>query len=108
MSIYDVKFYGVYFRYKFDFSGVSMFVRKEDMHCIPGFNNSFFEITLLKEYRGKQDVLKLVFENGEEAYETLKFPYLFWDMEDNVWKESKNKSTPEEFMKTYFESVSKK
>lgn len=101
MSIYDVKFYGVYFRYKFEFSGVNIFARKEDVHCVPSFDNSFFEITVLEEYQGKNDVLKLVFQNGEEAYETLRFPYLYLDMEDNVWKESKDKSTPEAFMAAY-------
>ncbi|MBQ8043815.1 MAG: hypothetical protein IJ272_06685 [Clostridia bacterium] len=101
MSIYDVKFYGVYFRYKLEFSGVRIFARKEDVHITPGFDNSFFEVTVVKEYQGKNDVLKLAFENGEEAYETLKFPYLFWDVEDNVWRESKDTTTPEEFMKAY-------
>ena len=108
MSIYDVKFYGVYFRYKFDFSGVNIFARKEDMYCIPSFENSFFEVTVLKEYKGQQDVLKLVFEDGEETYETLYYPFVFWDTEDNLWKESKNKSTPDAFLKAYLEFATKK
>lgn len=108
MNIYDVKFYGVYFQHKFEFSGVNIFARKEDVHTTPGFDNSLFRISVLKEYKGRQDVLEIVFENGEVAYETLKYPFLFWDMEDAIWKESKDKSTPEAFMKTYFESVSKK
>lgn len=78
------------------------------MHCIPSFDNSFFEITVLKEYKGQQDVLKLVFQDGEEAYETLHYPFLFWDIEDNVWRESKDKSTPDAFLKAYLESASKK
>lgn len=108
MSIYDVKFYGVYFRHKLEFSGVNIFARKEDVHATPGFDNFFFKISVLKEYKGKQDVLKLVFENGDESYETLKYPFLFWDIEDNIWRESKDTSTSEAFMKAYFESVSKK
>jgi len=102
VNIYDVKLYGVYFQYKLEFSGVNMYARKEDVHSVPGFDNSFFEVTVLKEYEGKKDVLKLEFENGEVAYETLNYPFLYMDMDDNVWRKSSDTSTPDAFMKTYF------
>ena len=101
MNIYDVKFYGVYFHYKMEFSGVNIFAKKEDVRVVSSFENSFFQVSVLKEYEGQKDVLKLEFENGEAAYETLNAPYLYMDMEDKVWKNSNDTSTPEAFMKTY-------
>ena len=101
MNIYDVKFYGVYFRYKQEFSGVSIYTRKELVHLVPGFENSFFEIRVLKEYEGQKDVLKLEFENGEIAFETLNYPFVFMDLEDSIWRKSNDASTPEAFMKAY-------
>ena len=101
MTIYDVKFYGVYFSYKLEFSGVNIFTSKERVHVVPGFENELFEITVLKEFEGKEDVLKLEFANGEVAYETLNAPYLYKDMEDGIWKLSHDTSTPETFMKAY-------
>ena len=66
---------------------------------------AFVQVTVLKEHEGQKDVLKIVFEDGEVAYETLNYPYLFWDVEDNIWRKSKDTSTPEAFMKTYIECV---
>ena len=108
MTIYDVKFYGVYFSYKFEFTGVNIFARKEDVHCIPSFDNSFFEVTVLKEYKGQSNVLKLAFQDGEQAYETLNAPFLYLDMYKDVWRESRDTSTPEAFMKVYLEYIAKK
>lgn len=102
LELYDLKFYGVYYHYKMEFSGVNIFSRKEAVQAVPGFENSFFEITVLKEFEGKKDVLKLEFQDGELAYETLNYPYLYMDMEDNIWRKSNDISTPEAFMKTYF------
>lgn len=107
MTIYDVKFYGVYFRYKLEFSGVNIYSKKELRHAVPGFENSFFEVTVLREYEGKKDVLKLVFEDGEVAYETLNYPYLYVDTEDNIWRKSNDISTPEAFMKAYLAETQK-
>lgn len=102
LGLYDLKFYGVYYRYKMEFSGVSIFSKKEEVHAIPGFENSFFEISVLKEYKGKKDVLKLDFDDGEIAYETLYYPYLYMDMKNRVWRKSMDVSTREAFMKEYF------
>ena len=107
MTIYDVKFYGVYFRYKLEFSGVNIFSKKEVVHAVPGFDNYFFEVTVLKEYQGKKDVLKLEFADGEIAYETLNYPYMYMDVEDNVWRISNDTSTVEAFMKTYLANITK-
>ena len=104
VSIYEVRYYGVFFRYKLEFSGVNIYTRKEELHRVPGFENSFFEITVLEEYEGKKDVLKLEFEDGELAYETLNYPFLYLDIKDNVWKKSNDRSTPEAFMKAYINS----
>lgn len=101
INIYDEKFHGVFFRYKLELSGINIFVRKQDVKGMPGFENSFFDIILLEEFEGKNNVLKLEFEEGEIAYETLYYPYLYWDMNDELWKKSNDTSTPEEFMKTY-------
>lgn len=101
IDIYDEKFYGVYFQYKLELSGINIFIRKEDVMGMPGFDNSFFEAVLLKEYEGKKNVIKLEFKDGEIAYETLFYPYLYWDMDDKKWKKSNNIDTPEEFMKAY-------
>lgn len=100
-DLYDLKFFGVYYQYKMEFSGVCISHKKEEVHAIPGFENSFFEVTVLKKYKGKKDVLKLEFKNGDVAYETLYYPYLYVDAEDNIWRKSNDISTPEVFMKAY-------
>ena len=102
LDLYELKFYGVYYHYKMEFSGVNIVSKKEEVHAIPGFENSFFEVKVLKEYEGKKDVLKLEFSDGEIAYETLNYPYLYKDVANNVWRKSKDTSTPEAFMKAYF------
>ena len=102
MTIYDVKFYGVWFHYKMEFSDVIICSRREDVHAVPGFDNEFFEVTVLKEYDGKQDVLKIEFKNGETTYKTLNYPYLYLNLEDKVWRKSCDTSTQQAFMKAYF------
>lgn len=103
MSIYDVKFYGVYFHYKLEFSDVAIYQTKKQVHAVPGFENLFFEVTVLKEYKGQKDVLKLEFEDGTCEYETLEYPFKY--LEDGVWKNSHNTATPEKFMKLYFSMI---
>ena len=97
MTNYDVRFYGVYFHYKSEFSGVNMYQTKEQRHAVPGFENLFFEATALKEFGGRKDVLKLEFEDGTCEYETLNSPFEY--LEDGIWKKSHNTDAPEAFIK---------
>lgn len=100
MTIYDVKFYGVYFYYKAEFSSVTMYQTKEQVHTIPGFENLFFDVIVLKEFEGKNNVLKLEFEDGTYKHETLEYPFEY--LEDGKWKKSHNTVVSDAFMKLYF------
>ncbi len=103
MTMYDVKFYGVHFYYESEFSDVSIYATKEEAHPVPGFSNRLFEVVVLKEHEGQQDVLKLEFEDGTCEYKTLYAPYLYFD--DGKWRKAPNASTPEEFMKAYLKML---
>ena len=105
MTIYDVKFYGVYYRYKLETSGVNIYAKKEEALAVPGFENLFFEVSALKEYLGKENVLKIEFEDGTCEYETMFYPFLYLD--DGVWRNSGNTSTKDAFLTQYFKYVEK-
>ena len=100
-ELYTVRYYGVHIQYKNEFSDTQIYETKELRHAVPGFENSFFEITVLKEYEGKKEVLKLEFEDGEVAYETLRSPYYYWNPQFSKWVKAYDNSTSEAFKKVY-------
>lgn len=100
-ELYTVRYYGVQIQYKNEFSDTQIYETKELRHAVPGFENSFFEITVLKEYEGKKEVLKLEFEDGEVAYETLRSPYYYWNPQFSKWVKAYANSTAEAFKKVY-------
>lgn len=84
-----------------DHSGVIVYEKKEGCHAVPGFENLFFEVTLLKEYMGRENVLKIVFNDGDEEYETLNHPYMF--LSHGTWLKSHKPLTPHAFTKLLIE-----
>ena len=96
-SAYNKKCYGVYFYYQDEFAGANVSFKEENRGKLPGFDNLLFEAILLAKYGGKNNVLKVSFDNRQEQYLTVEFPYLFFDSNKRIWKKAKNKAIPEAF-----------
>lgn len=96
MSIYDVKFYGAYVLNRRGICDVKV-AKSSDLRIRPG--SVTFELTVLKEFAGKKNVLRLQFKEGDVEYETLYDPGYFY--EDGVWKETNCRQVQNAFLKTY-------
>ena len=97
-DIYEVRYFGVYFIYRY-FSGIDLYRSKEERIIKQEYSSTLFEVRLLKEYKGKEDVLEIKFEDGTSEYETLYEPALYY--EDGMWKKASYREIEKEFLKLF-------
>lgn len=105
MNIYDVKFYGAGYKYGDTECGLVLYSSQDEVHAVPGFDNFFFEVRLLRSYLGQKDVLKQTFSNGECEYKMLEEP--FFVFKEGGWKKAKNHMLQEAFMAVFFKLLDK-
>ena len=97
-EIYGRRYIGVYYQYKMKFSGVALFKTKSDVKVNVSFENLFFEVSLLREFEGKKDILLLEFEDGTTEYEKLFEPGMYYDKDKNTWEETAYREVPKKFL----------
>lgn len=97
MTMYDVKFYGVNWYYRI---GGDMLIMSPSVAI---YNrspvNARFEVTLLKQFGSKKDVLEIQYVMGEKEYVTLYEPTMYLD--NGEWKETDDRRVPQKFLETY-------
>ena len=103
MTIYDLKLYGV--RSLRLAGGDEVTLSQEVLTTYGKTSREFmfvFEVTVLKQYGSKQDVLQLQFADGHTEYVTLYEPSMYLD-EDGEWKLAKDRKVAEKFLAKYEE-----
>lgn len=71
MSIYDVRLYGACCPSRWGRSYVFISNNIRQVLSKGALNEAIFEVTVLKSFEGKTDVLQLTYEDNSKAYETL-------------------------------------
>ena len=103
MNIYDLKLYGV--RSLLLAGGDEVTLSQEVPLTYGKATRGFmfmFEVTVLKQYGSKQDVLQLQFVDGHTEYVTLHEPSMYLE-EDGEWKLAKDRKVAEKFLAKYNE-----
>lgn len=102
MTIYDLKLYGVYSpRLAGEYKVTLVKNREEAYEKFPRDGTCVFEVTALKQYGSKQDVLQLQFVDGSTEYVTLYEPAMYLDKGE--WKPAKERNVAERFLSKYQE-----
>ena len=85
MSIYDVKFYGVISKYAEEPEDTQIALNKEELDLKSNFKNILFEVTVLKEFKGKQYVVELKSEDDYYEYVCLFGPREYYFVSLDKW-----------------------
>lgn len=105
MSIYDVKLYGAYYQTKDGMSDVFMSDDFEQVLEKGVLKEQVFEAIVLKNFKGRKDVLRLKYDDNSKVYETLyDSGYTY---KERIWEEQLCKQATNAFFKAY-SKVSKK
>ena len=100
MTIYDLKLYGVHFPRLV--GGTKAILSHNQIEAYGKAPHEYrFEVTVLKEYGTKQDVLWLQFVDGHSEYITLYEPFMY--LEDGEWKPAQHRNVAEAFLAKYNE-----
>lgn len=106
MTIYDVKFYGVYYpKSRFQYE-IKMSENLKDVLRKESTQGQLFEVKVLNSFKGKKDILMLQFEDGTSEFETLYGRGYYY--EDGVWKETNYRKAQEAFWMAYRRLSNKK
>ena len=100
MTIYDLKLYGVCFPRLIGDYRISLSQDMEKVYA-KAPKEYRFEVTALKQYGSKQDVLQLQFVDGHTEYITLYEPTMY--MDEGEWRATKSKNVAEKFLSVYNE-----
>ncbi len=100
MTIYDLKLYGVYFPQLVGGGHVRLSTERIEVRASRGYVYKF-EVTALKQYGTKQDVLELQFDDGHTEYITLYEPSMY--LNEGEWKLAKDRIVAASFLSKYEE-----
>ena len=102
MTIYDLKLYGACLPRLAGEYKVALVENMEVLYGkVPRDGQFVFEVTVLKEYGSKQDVLQLQFKDGHKEYMTLYEPAMY--LESGEWRQAKSRNVAESFLEKYEE-----
>ncbi len=97
MTIYDVKFYGLYETDGNDVLKVEM--AKNEQTVLRKTGEKIFSATVLKSFEGKEDVLMLTYRDGNCEYETLYEPTFYY--ENGEWQETQYREAQKAFLNAF-------
>lgn len=100
-SIFDYTFYGVLEDIGLKMPRAKVFTFKVARDSVITKGNVPFTAVILKEYRGKEYVVKCTTEEGEEAYIPLFQANVYYDVAKKKWSHCNENPIPGEILKCY-------